>query len=271
MTFGWPLKDNLLSPWKGLCFVPPVKDAPPMRKKSKACPPMPSEEELEERFNKVILHLDLSPEKEKALRNISIEKKWEIVSDHEQMSSKDPPSLYVKKIRIFLDSSAPKTDRKILGDASSTQVLRDLEVSLRTNHIEWVHQFLSQENGLYVLIEFLSSRLSILKQQQELEQDENIHEVSSASFSFSESTKSTPPINKKKMDVTRKEFQKLEKREKDRKLGDPSEDVLVSNLLLICINLQSNTQQLLQDHNRNIEIDSDPIPGSPSQPLKTTR
>lgn len=28
--------------------------------------------------------------------------------------------------------------RKILGDSTSTQVLRDLEISLRTNHIEWV-------------------------------------------------------------------------------------------------------------------------------------
>ena len=26
--------------------------------------------------------------------------------------------------------------RKMLGDSSSTQVLRDLEISLRTNHIE---------------------------------------------------------------------------------------------------------------------------------------
>ena len=42
------------------------------------------------------------------------------------------------------------------------QVLRDLEISLRTNHIEWVREFLSEEScGLDVLIEYLSSRWAL--------------------------------------------------------------------------------------------------------------
>ncbi|CAI9581952.1 unnamed protein product, partial [Staurois parvus] len=39
----------------------------------------------------------------------------------------------------------------------STQVLRELEISLRTNHIGWVEEFLSPEvGGLEALVEYLS-------------------------------------------------------------------------------------------------------------------
>ncbi|XP_022644817.1 formin-like protein CG32138 isoform X6 [Varroa destructor] len=54
--------------------------------------------------------------------------------------------------------------RRTLGNSKSTQVLRDLEISLRTNNIEWVREFLNEENkGLEVLIEYLSFQLEILK------------------------------------------------------------------------------------------------------------
>ena len=37
-----------------------------------------------------------------------------------------------------------------------TQVLRNLEISLRTNNIEWVREFLDERNeGLDVLIDYL--------------------------------------------------------------------------------------------------------------------
>ncbi|KAG8139877.1 hypothetical protein E2320_002620, partial [Naja naja] len=39
----------------------------------------------------------------------------------------------------------------------STQVLRELEISLRTNHIGWVQDFLNEENrGLDVLVDYLA-------------------------------------------------------------------------------------------------------------------
>ena len=49
---------------------------------------------------------------------------------------------------------------------NSTQVLRDLEISLRTNPIEWVQEFLdvSTNNGLDVMIKYLSSLLCVMKQ-----------------------------------------------------------------------------------------------------------
>ncbi|TKS89399.1 Formin-like protein 2 [Collichthys lucidus] len=39
----------------------------------------------------------------------------------------------------------------------STQILRELEISLRTNHIGWAQEFLNEENqGLDVLVDYLS-------------------------------------------------------------------------------------------------------------------
>nr|CAD7572082.1 unnamed protein product [Timema californicum] len=59
--------------------------------------------------------------------------------------------------------------RKMVGDATSTQVLRDLEISLRTNHIEWVREFLDDRNqGLDHLVEYLSFRLVMMRHEQRL-------------------------------------------------------------------------------------------------------
>lgn len=57
----------------------------------------------------------------------------------------------------------------MVGDSTSTQVLRDLEISLRTNHIEWVREFLNEENlGLDVLIDYLSFRLGMMRHEQRI-------------------------------------------------------------------------------------------------------
>merc|ERR1719414_1760208 len=84
--------------------------------------------------------MDLPPERAKILKSFPNEKKWDTVCDHDLVHARDPPSVYLTKLRTYLDPSASKSSKKIrnLGDATSTQVLRDLEISLRTNHIEWV-------------------------------------------------------------------------------------------------------------------------------------
>ena len=84
----------------------------------------------------------------------------------EKVQARDPPSTYLNKLKTYLDPKASKssTKIKIVGDTSSTQVLRNLEISLRTNNIEWVREFLSEESqGLNVLIEYLNSRLQLLR------------------------------------------------------------------------------------------------------------
>ena len=73
-----------------------------------------------------------------------------------------------KKIRVIVQSSVEGQTllfpSKVQGN--STQVLRDLEISLRTNPIEWVQEFLdvSTNNGLDVMIKYLSSLLCVMKQ-----------------------------------------------------------------------------------------------------------
>ncbi len=93
------------------------------------------------------------------------------------MTARDPPSLYLAKLKTYLDPSAAKSSkkRKCLGDNTSTQVLRDLEISLRTNNIEWVREFLSpQSQGLNVLIEYLTSRLYLMRAKLESEKESTV-------------------------------------------------------------------------------------------------
>ncbi|RZB40880.1 formin-like protein, partial [Asbolus verrucosus] len=115
--------------------------------------------------------MDLPPDKAKLLKNYDSEKKWDIICDQEMVHAKDPPSFYLNKLRTYLDPKASRSHRKrkMVVDSTSTQVLRDLEISLRTNHIEWVREFLNEENnGLDVLIDYLSFRLGMMRHEQRI-------------------------------------------------------------------------------------------------------
>ena len=226
---------NLISPVRGDSQV--VANGPLSRKTTVVRPPMPSEEELERRFNEVLIQMDLPPERAKILKSFPNEKKWDTVCDHDllMVNAKDAPSIYLTKLRTYLDPNASKSSRKILGDSKSTQVLRDLEISLRTNHIEWVRQFLSEESrGLDILIEYLSSRLLVMRQIIEMdEEDQQAEGVSMDSVS----KKSLASI--KGRSLTRNEFRKSAKREKERRLGDVTDDV---HLCIMCLRAIMNNK-----------------------------
>jgi formic-like protein len=58
-----------------------------------------------------------------------------------------------------------------VGESTSTQVLRDLEISLRTNHIEWVKEFLDDQNqGLDALVDYLSFRLQMMRYEHSIQE-----------------------------------------------------------------------------------------------------
>ncbi|KAJ8404276.1 hypothetical protein AAFF_G00340490 [Aldrovandia affinis] len=117
--------------------------------------PMPSEEELEERFNVVLNTMNLPPDKVKLLSQYDNDKKWELVCDQERFQVKNPPSAYLSKIKCYLDQGGASRFKRRVQE--STQVLRELEISLRTNHIGWAQEFLNEENqGLDVLVDYLS-------------------------------------------------------------------------------------------------------------------
>uniref|UniRef100_A0A8C3FZS1 Formin like 1 n=1 Tax=Cyclopterus lumpus TaxID=8103 RepID=A0A8C3FZS1_CYCLU len=89
------------------------------------------------------------------------DKKWELVCDQERFQVKSPPSTYLAKIKSFYQDQGGVSRRvsaerfKRIQDA--TQVLKDLEISLRTNHIGWAQEFLNERNkGLDILVEYLS-------------------------------------------------------------------------------------------------------------------
>ncbi|KAM9115211.1 formin-like protein 3 isoform 2-T2 [Pangshura tecta] len=118
--------------------------------------PMPEPCELEERFALVLSSMNLPPDKARLLRQYDNEKKWDLICDQERFQVKNPPHTYIQKLQSFLDPGVTrkKFRRRV---QESTKVLRELEISLRTNHIGWVREFLNDENkGLDVLVEYLS-------------------------------------------------------------------------------------------------------------------
>ncbi|XP_028267637.1 formin-like protein 1 [Parambassis ranga] len=140
--------------------APTMSDPTPTLQKKQPPPPklpMPPEEELEERFNVVLSYMNLPPDKLKLLSQYDNEKKWELVCDQERFQVKSPPSTYLNKIKSFYQDQGGVSRRLKKRIQDATQVLKDLEISLRTNHIGWAQEFLNEQNkGLDVLVEYLS-------------------------------------------------------------------------------------------------------------------
>ncbi|XP_074979644.1 formin-like protein 1 isoform X10 [Caretta caretta] len=146
--------------------TPPPAAALPAKQPAAPKQPMPSAGELEERFTHVLDSMNLPPDKMKLLSQYDSEKKWELICDQERFQVKNPPSAYIQKLKSYLDTGG--VSRKVTSDwliamafkrrvQESTQVLRELEISLRTNYIRWVQEFLNEENkGLDVLLEYLA-------------------------------------------------------------------------------------------------------------------
>uniref|UniRef100_A0A8V1A2Z0 Formin-like protein 3 n=1 Tax=Gallus gallus TaxID=9031 RepID=A0A8V1A2Z0_CHICK len=100
--------------------------------------------------------MNLPPDKARLLRQYDNEKKWDLICDQERFQVKSPPHAYIQKLQSFLDPGVTrkKFRRRV---QESTKVLRELEISLRTNHIGWVREFLNDANkGLDVLVNYLS-------------------------------------------------------------------------------------------------------------------
>uniref|UniRef100_A0A8B9J740 Formin like 1 n=1 Tax=Astyanax mexicanus TaxID=7994 RepID=A0A8B9J740_ASTMX len=99
--------------------------------------------------------MNLPPDKAELLCQYDNEKKWELVCDQERFQVKNPPSAYLQKLKSFIEQGGSRKFKRRVQEA--TQVLRELEISLRTNHIGWAQEFLSEENkGLDVLVDYLS-------------------------------------------------------------------------------------------------------------------
>lgn len=136
----------------------PTNGTPPQkpREGSSSKLPRPNSGELEERFSVVLNAMNLPPDKISVLRQYDQDKKWELVCDQERFQVKNPPATYIEKLRSYVDPGGMSRKFKKKG-SESTQTLRELEISLRTNHIGWVEEFLSKKvGGLDALVEYLS-------------------------------------------------------------------------------------------------------------------
>uniref|UniRef100_A0A8C9VWB9 Formin-like 3 n=1 Tax=Scleropages formosus TaxID=113540 RepID=A0A8C9VWB9_SCLFO len=106
--------------------------------------------------------MNLPPDKARLLRQYDSEKKWDLICDQERFQVKNPPHTYIEKLQRYLDTgiTRKKFRRRV---HESTKVLQELEISLRTNHIGWVREFLNDDNrGLDVLVEYLSFTQCVL-------------------------------------------------------------------------------------------------------------
>ncbi|KPP78527.1 formin-like protein 3-like [Scleropages formosus] len=107
--------------------------------------------------------MNLPPDKARLLRQYDSEKKWDLICDQERFQVKNPPHTYIEKLQRYLDTgiTRKKFRRRV---HESTKVLQELEISLRTNHIGWVREFLNDDNrGLDVLVEYLSFTQCVLR------------------------------------------------------------------------------------------------------------
>ena len=186
-------------------------------------------------------------------------KKWELICDQEQVNAREPPSTYLNKLRTYLDPSASKSAKKrknLGGDGNSTQVLRNLEISLRTNNIEWVREFLDERNeGLDVLIDYLSERLLVMRHTLRLDSSEV---VSSGGSSSRGSTLTKGSVSKKSvsgasLDIDGPRIDKLMRRSTKLKMGDNKDDIHVCIMCLRAIMNNKFGFSMVIQHSRAIK------------------
>ncbi|XP_076319849.1 formin-like protein isoform X2 [Tachypleus tridentatus] len=211
--------------------------------------PMPERSELERRFTKVLVSMDLPPDKAKVLKQYDDEKKWDMICDQEKVIAKEPPAYYLKKLKTYLDPKASRSSRRrrLVGDATSTQNLRDLEISLRTNNIEWVREFLNEDNkGLDVLIDYLSFRLMILRHEH-LAHEASIQENGSVPNGYSSSTTHRPALELDNFKIRRasKHISKLN-------MGEATDDIHVCVMCLRAIMNNKNGFNMVFEHREAI-------------------
>ncbi|UJR33234.1 hypothetical protein I4U23_020689 [Adineta vaga] len=129
----------------------------------------PDDRTLEELFQKTLATMDLPPDKVKMLRDFPSDKKWDIIRDeYDQVIAKHPPQYYIDGLKTYIRGAnlVPKalTLKKKHPVEPSTQLLSSLEISLRTNNIGWVHEFLNKHNnGLDVLLDYLKTSLEVMR------------------------------------------------------------------------------------------------------------
>lgn len=145
-------------------------------------PPMPPGPELQELFLKSLEEANLPSAEFVKLNALPDERKWQLVLDHRKKKSmvrcpscaflscradcavagQHPPEYYLSLLKRHLepDIRKRKQRKKRLPKeiVPADVVLKDLEISLRTNSLSWVKTFVDEPNsGFHVVMEYLVS------------------------------------------------------------------------------------------------------------------
>jgi hypothetical protein len=120
--------------------------------------------------------MDLPPDKLKIVKMLPDDKKIQFLISLRYVSEKQPPEYYTNALKTYIDgmSNSKSTLRrpKLTPTETSTALIKNLEVSLRTNRIDWVHKFLDAPlNGLDVLIAYLENSLNLMREYEQFNLD----------------------------------------------------------------------------------------------------
>ncbi|KAK7483514.1 hypothetical protein BaRGS_00025188 [Batillaria attramentaria] len=122
--------------------------------------PMPTDEnELNAKFEELVVELDLDKPHRDALYSLPPEKKWQIYCSKKKLqsywdvdsSSQNTPEHYIEKIKAMSPVCLGLSDEDV---ESKTKIVDNLKTALRTQPMSFVVHFI-QQNGLQCLLDFL--------------------------------------------------------------------------------------------------------------------
>ncbi|CAF3845720.1 unnamed protein product [Rotaria sp. Silwood1] len=200
----------------------------------------PDDRTLEDLFQKTMATMDLPPDKMKMLREFPAEKKWDIIRDRDQVIAKHPPEYYIDGLQTYIRGAnlveKAATLKKKQPIELSTQLLSSLEISLRTNNIGWVHDFLNQSNkGLDVLLDYLKTSLELMREV-ETSHEFNISSTINGNNHYADENSIT---TFKRTTLARSDAKRLHRKIKKYQIGEATDDV---RLCIMCLRAIMNNQ-----------------------------
>eukprot|EP00052_Salpingoeca_macrocollata_P009845 m.77324 g.77324 ORF g.77324 m.77324 type:complete len:908 (+) comp17281_c0_seq1:168-2891(+) len=120
---------------------------------------MPDHTELEAMFRNMVDEMNVTPENEAELMAMSDDRKWTLVKNDLQRRVQQAPEFFIDQLRRHtdVDMRRRKSKRHSKGLEPSYDILRKLEVALRTTPAAWVEEFCDHPNdGHLLLLQFLT-------------------------------------------------------------------------------------------------------------------
>ncbi|CAI5445404.1 unnamed protein product [Caenorhabditis angaria] len=220
-------------------------------------PPIPNQEQLDKMFDDVLKHMDLPVDKLRILRSYDNEKKWKLINDQQQQVSKQitPPAKYLEKLGFFMDKKMLKKalkNKEVLADETSTSVLRHIEISLRTNSVDWVFEFLDPPNlGLRKLVDYMCFLLadcaSVPSTSNGIPSTSGINESPSHNNSSSDYSGNISGLSAGNLDTTANLLKKgsltISKGKISKAIGEAEDDI---HICMMCLRAIMNNKQGFQ-------------------------